>query len=331
MQASDRASGKTGVLVVNLGTPDAPTVPAVRRFLAEFLWDKRVIDYPRLPWWLILHGIILRVRPPKSTHAYAQIWTPQGSPLMVYSTAIQQALQMTLGANAVVALGMTYGRPSIATALRQLRDAGVRRIVVLPLYPQYSSTTTAPVFDRVDAELRTWNKPPPVRKIEHYYGEPAYLDALAQSIRVHWQAAGKKHLLFSFHGIPQRYVDNGDPYYAHCKATAESTAQRLQLSSQEWTMAFQSRVGREQWLAPYTDQLLGKFAKEGPKEVSVVCPAFATDCLETLEEIAIRNREDFLKAGGRQLDYIPCLNATPAHMELFAALVNVVDEPSVLL
>jgi len=311
-----------GVLLVNLGTPDAPTVPAVRRYLAEFLWDKRVIDYPRILWWPILHGIILRVRPPKSAHAYAQIWTEQGSPLLVQSNALAAALQNSLGPKYKVVLGMTYGSPSIGSALRSLREQSVERIVVLPLYPQYSTTTTASVFDRVDAELRTWDLPPPIHRIEHYYGEMGYLDALAQSVRDHWQLHGRKHLFFSFHGIPQRYVNNGDPYYDHCVATARGVVERLQLQSNEWTLAFQSRVTRERWLEPYTDKTLIRYGKEGPKDISVICPAFATDNLETLEEIAIRNRSDFLAAGGRSLDYVPCLNASAAHVEMFAQLIS---------
>ncbi len=318
---------KTGVLLVNLGTPDAPTPQAVRKFLAEFLSDPRVIDYPRLLWLPILYGIILRVRPRKTAHAYAQIWTPEGSPLLLRSQALAQSLRDSLGTHQPVALGMTYGSPSVASALESLREQKIDHLIVIPLYPQYSHTTTGSVRDRVDAELKKWTlkrlaTAPALSFIEHYYSEPRYLDALAQSIRNFWSEHGRKHLVFSFHGIPQRYVDNGDPYFDHCQATASQTAERLALSPNEWSMAFQSRVTKEKWLEPYTDRKLLEFAQKGPKEISVICPAFATDNLETLEEIAIRNRETFLQAGGKTFDYIPCLNNTAAHVELFEQLVK---------
>jgi ferrochelatase len=314
--------GRAGVLLINLGTPDAPTTPAVRRFLAEFLSDPRVIDYPRLLWLPILYGVILRVRPPKTAHAYAQIWTKEGSPLLLRSQALTQSLRDLLGKKIPVALGMTYGSPSVASALQTLRDQRVDRIVAIPLYPQYSYTTTGSARDRVDAELKKWKTPPTLSFLDHYHEEPQYLDALAQSVHDHWAKHGRKHLLFSFHGIPQRYVNNGDPYLEHCNATARGTVDRLKLSANEWTLAFQSRVTKDKWLEPYTDKTLLEYAKNGPKEVAVICPAFATDNLETLEEIAIRNREDFLQAGGKSLDYIPCLNNTPAHVEMFKELVH---------
>jgi protoporphyrin/coproporphyrin ferrochelatase len=312
---------RTGVLLVNLGTPDAPTTAAVRRFLAEFLSDPRVIDYPRLLWLPILYGIILRVRPAKTAHAYAQIWTDEGSPLLLRSQALTQSLRDSLGSDIPVALGMTYGSPSVGTALQSLREQNAARIIVLPLYPQYSHTTTGSVRDRVDAELKRWPTKPALDFIDHYHSEPRYLDALADSVRDQWARHGRKHLLFSFHGIPQRYVNNGDPYFDHCSATARGTVKRLNLSDSEWTLAFQSRVTKEKWLEPYTDKTLLRFAASGPKDVAVICPAFATDNLETLEEIAIRNREEFLRAGGNSLDYIPCLNDGAAHVALFRELV----------
>lgn len=314
-------SQRLGVLLVNLGTPDSPDPKAVRRFLAEFLSDKRVIDYPRLLWLPILYGVILRIRPKKTAHAYAQIWTNKGSPLLVESQALTAALQSALGAGIPVALGMTYGSPSIVSALQFLREQQVDALVVIPLYPQYSGTTTGSALDRVNAALKKW-MPTHYGFVEHYHSEPHYLDALAQSVRDGWKLHGRKHLLFSFHGIPQRYVDNGDPYFQHCKATATGVTERLQLAASDWTLAFQSRVGRERWLEPYTDQLLIRYAQSGPKNISVVCPAFATDCLETLEEIAIRNRADFLAAGGESFDYIPCLNANADHVAMFADLVR---------
>ena len=324
-RASDR---KAGVLLVNLGTPDAPKPPAVRRFLAEFLSDPRVIDYPKWFWYPILYGAILQIRPRKSAHAYASIWTKDGSPLLLESTALANALRKSLGARTPVELGMTYGSPSIASALRRLREQKVERIIVLPLYPQYSGTTTGSVFDRVTAELQTWPSLPQLHFVNRYCRDADYLDALAGSVNEHWLAHKPAHLFFSFHGIPQRYVNNGDPYYDDCKATAEGVATRLNLSKSDWSLAFQSRVGREKWLEPYTDQLLLQYAKSGPKEVTVVCPAFATDCLETLEEIAIRNREDFLNAGGQRFDYIPCLNAQAPHVNVFARIVDEISSAS---
>ncbi len=315
-------STRVGVLLINLGTPDAPTTPAVRRFLAEFLSDPRVIDYPRLLWLPVLYGIILRVRPPKTAHAYAQIWTSEGSPLLLRSQALAQALRDSLGSGIPVALGMTYGSPSVASALQSLRDQGVDRIVAIPLYPQFSFTTTGSARDRVDAELKRWPIKPSLAFVEHYHSDSRYLDALAASVRDHWARHGRKHLLFSFHGIPQRYVKNGDPYFDHCNVTVRGTVERLGLSDDAWTLAFQSRVTKDKWLEPYTDKTLLEYARTGPKEISVICPAFATDNLETLEEIAIRNRDDFLQAGGKVLDYIPCLNNSPAHVEIFKDLVQ---------
>jgi ferrochelatase len=317
---------RLGVLLVNLGTPEAPTPSAVRRFLAEFLSDPRVVEIPRLLWLPILYGIILNVRPRKSAHAYAQVWTKGGSPLMVESMGLASAVQMqlkhTYGDNVVVELAMTYGQPSIANALRSLRDKKVDRLLVLPLYPQYSGTTTGPVFDRVMNELKTWRAIPSVQFVSNYHDNPFFIEALAHSVRDHWHTHERAHLFFSFHGIPQRNVDLGDPYFSHCQRTAQLTAAKLGLKSDEWTMAFQSRVGPAKWLQPYTEKTLVDYAKRGPKRLTVLCPAFATDCLETLEEIAIRNRADFLAAGGESFDYVPCLNARPSHVEMFAQLIK---------
>jgi protoporphyrin/coproporphyrin ferrochelatase len=316
---------RLGVLVTNLGTPDAPTPPAVRRFLAEFLWDPRVVEAPRWIWWLALHGVILRIRPRMSSRAYRQIWTPGGSPLLLHSQALTAAIRERLAhLDAAVALGMSYGSPSITSALEQLRQAGARRLVVLPLYPQYSGTTTGSVFDRTTSELQRWRWTPELRFINHYHDEPAYIEALSASIAAHSRQRGaeRSHLLFSFHGIPQRYFAAGDPYYCHCLKTARLTAERLGLAADAWTVSFQSQVGREEWLKPYTDQQLVEFAKRGVKRVSVVCPGFATDCLETLEEIALRNRETFLEHGGEYYDYVPALNESAAHAELLSALVE---------
>jgi ferrochelatase len=310
-------------LLVNLGTPDAPTPAAIRRFLAEFLWDPRVVEAPRWIWWLALHGVILRIRPPRSAHAYRQIWTPQGSPLLLHTRALVDRVRDALGSRmpATVVLGMTYGSPSIPDALDQLRRAGVRRLVVLPLYPQYSGTTTGSVFDRVTSQLQRWRWVPELRFIGNYHDEPAYIDAVAASIRDHWRSHERGHLLFSFHGVPQRYLLAGDPYHCQCQKTARLIAERLGLDAGAWTVSFQSQVGREEWLRPYTDETLQRMAREGQRRVSVVCPGFATDCLETLEEIAIRNRALFMASGGEFYDYIPCLNAGDAHAALLADLI----------
>lgn len=322
----DHASApRTGVLLVNLGTPDSPSPADVRRFLAEFLWDARVIETPRWLWWLILHGVILRIRPGRSAHAYQQIWTPQGSPLLLHTKALAAGLEQELverlgQGKVVVGLGMSYGSPDIPGTLERMHREGVRRLVVLPLYPQYSGTTTASVFDRVTRTLQRFRWLPEFRFITQYHDDGAYIAALATSIQAHWQTHGRKHLLFSFHGVPRSYLVAGDPYHCQCLKTARLVSERLGLAEGDWSVSFQSQVGREEWLRPYTDELLLRYAKEGPKHISVVCPGFATDCLETLEEIAIRNRALFLESGGEAYDYIPALNATPAQVQLLADL-----------
>jgi ferrochelatase len=314
----------TGALLVNLGTPEAPTPAAIRRFLAEFLWDPRVVEAPRWLWWLALHGVILRFRPSRSAHAYRQIWTPEGSPLLLHTRSLVDRVRSVLQRQfpAAVVLGMSYGSPGIPVALEQLRRAGTRRLVVLPLYPQYSCTTTASVFDSVTAQLQRWRWVPELRFIGNYHDEPAYIEAIATSIREHWRAHERGHLLFSFHGVPRRYMLAGDPYHCQCLKTARLIADRVGLDAGAWTVSFQSQVGREEWLRPYTDETLLRLARDGQKRVSVVCPGFATDCLETLEEIAIRNRALFLANGGEFYDYVPALNASDAHAALLADLIG---------
>jgi ferrochelatase len=273
-----------------------------------------------------LYGIVLNVRPRNSAHAYAQIWTKEGSPLLVQSTALTNALrtllEQTYSGRVSVELAMTYGLPSVANALRSLRDRQIDSLLVLPLYPQYSGTSTGPVFDQVAQELKTWRAVPSVQFVSNYHDDPNFIAALAQSVREHWHTRERAHLFFSFHGIPQRNVDLGDPYYKQCQRTAQLTAERLGLKTEEWTMAFQSRFGKAKWLQPYTEKTLLDYAQRGPKRLTVLCPAFATDCLETLEEIAIRNRAAFLAAGGESFDYVPCLNARSSHVEMFAHLIN---------
>jgi ferrochelatase len=320
------AQEQLGVLLANLGTPDAPTPAAVRRYLKEFLWDPRVVEVPRPLWWLILNGVILNVRPRRSAHAYQQVWTGEGSPLLVHSRrqaqALQAALAQRLPGPAAVALGMRYGQPSIASALAQLRAAGARRLLVLPLYPQYSATTTASVFDAVTAELQRWRWLPETRFVNHYHDAPAYIAALADSVRRFQAEHGRPdRLLLSFHGVPQRYLLAGDPYHCECHKTGRLLAEALGLAPKAWGLSFQSRVGREEWLRPYTDETLKQWAKDGVRSVQVICPGFSADCLETLEEIALQNRDNFRAAGGRDYAYIPCLNDDTGHIDALAGLV----------
>jgi ferrochelatase len=316
---------RLGVLLVNLGTPDEPTTAAVRRYLAEFLWDPRVIEAPRVLWWLILNGVILRTRPKRSAHAYQQVWTPQGSPLLVESRALTEGLSRRLaercGDRVRVELAMTYGNPSIPDALERLRRDNVQRLLVLPMYPQYSATTTASIFERVTAELSHWRWLPELRMVNQYWEEDAYIAAVADGIAAHWEQHGRKHLLFSFHSIPKRYFLAGDPYHCFCQGTARRVAARLGLAEGEWSLGFQSRFGREEWLKPYVDLLLNDYAQAGPKRVTVVCPGFATDCLETLEEINMQNRDAFLSKGGEAFDYAPCLNSSEPHVALYEQVV----------
>ena len=321
------AGERIGVLVTNLGTPDAPTTGAVRRYLAEFLTDPRVIEIPRWIWRPILHGVVLRIRPRRSAHAYASIWTPEGSPLLVNSRAIADAMEARWADRqpdrVAVALGMRYGAPSIADAMHALREAGAARLVVLPLYPQYSGATGGSTFDAVTEVLSGWRRVPALRIVDHYHDDPGYIDALAASIEAAWSDAGRPdRLLFSFHGLPRRSLDAGDPYHCECRKTARLVAQKLAIEPERWLVAFQSRVGREEWLRPYTDETLEEWGREGLGRVDVVCPGFSADCLETLEEIGIRGRESFIAAGGGQLRYIPALNAGERHVEALAALVE---------
>jgi protoporphyrin/coproporphyrin ferrochelatase len=315
---------KTAVLLVNLGTPDAPTPQAVRRYLAEFLRDPRVIDYPRLLWLPILYGAILRIRPKRSAHAYSMVWTPQGSPLMVYSRALTEKVGQACADHGIrVELAMRYGNPSIPSLLERLVTEGVRKLLVLPLYPQYSATSTATAFDAVHAALARTRHVPELRNVGDYHAVPAYIDALAESVRRFWSAHGRAdRLLLSFHGIPNRYVKLGDPYAEQCRATAELLRDKLGLGERDMLVTFQSRVGRETWLTPYTDVTLGELPKRGVKRLQVMCPGFAVDCLETLEEIAIRGRNQFMSAGGEQFDYIPALNSDAAHVDLMRSLIE---------
>jgi len=317
----------TGVLLTNLGTPDAPDTPALRRYLKEFLWDPRVVEVPRPVWWLILNGIILRTRPAKSAAAYQGVWDQlgEGSPLLAVSRRQQEGLQQRLEARfdgpVKVALGMRYGNPSLAAGLAELNRAGARRILVLPLYPQYSGSTTGSTFDAVTQELQQWRWIPELRFVQHYPKDPGYIAALASSIRDHWAEHGPPdRLVMSFHGVPKRYLLQGDPYHCECHATARLLAEALELPEGRWQVTFQSRFGRAEWLKPYTDETLKALPGEGVKRVDVVAPGFPADCLETLQELNEENREYFLEAGGEAFHYIPALNDRADHLDALADL-----------
>ena len=310
---------KLGILLVNLGSPDAPTPSAVRRYLAQFLADPRVVESNRIIWWLVLHGIILRFRPARAARAYRKVWTENGSPLLHFTRlqtqAIQKKLEDRFRGHVIADMAMTYGNPSIKSGLEGLRKAGARRLLILPLYPQYSGTTTAAVFDQVTDVLQGWRWLPDLRMINQYHDHPKYIEALANSIKKQW-ASNKRGdlLLFSFHGIPQRYVNNGDPYFCHCQKTARLVAEKLELEKDEWKVVFQSRFGREPWLQPYCSVTLQELPASGVKNVDLICPGFSSDCLETLEEIKMENKDLFIEAGGETFNYIPCLNDSEDHM-----------------
>jgi len=315
----------TGILLTNLGSPDAPTTAAVRRYLKEFLWDRRVVEIPRLPWWLILNGLVLNTRPKRSAHAYQAIWREDGSPLLSISMAqheaLQQTLNQTLPGPVKVELAMRYGKPSLRGALESMREAGVQRLLVLPLFPQYSGSTTASTFDEVARVLSGWRWLPELRLINSYHDHPGYIDTLAGSIRRAWQEQPPgEHLLMSFHGLPKYFLEQGDPYHCQCHKTARLLAEKLELPAERWTISFQSRFGKAEWLQPYTDKTLEKYAHDGIKTLDVVCPGFPTDCLETLEEMAMTNRRIFLDAGGDDYRYIPALNQAPEHIDFLRDL-----------
>lgn len=310
---------RSAILLVNLGTPDAASTAAVRRYLAEFLWDPRVVEFPRPLWWLVLHAVILRFRPAKVARAYQSIWTEQGSPLLVISMQQAAALEKALSGMEeppLVELAMRYGTPSISQALRRLREQGAGRLYVLPMYPQYSATTTASVYDEIFRLMRGWREMPEMHLIQRYHNHPSYIRALANSVREFRQEHGEaQKLLLSFHGIPRRYVNAGDPYERECRQTAQLLASELQLEDGSWQLAFQSRFGKEEWLKPYADFTLRDWGQQGVKSVQVLCPGFSADCLETLEEISEQNRDLFLENGGEHYSYIPALNDRVDHID----------------
>ena len=314
-----------GVLLVNLGTPDAPEPEALRRYLREFLSDPRVVTLPRLLWLPLLHGLVLRTRPRKSAEAYGRIWTTKGSPLLVNSMALAKRLESLLckgfAAPVTLAVGMRYGNPSLGSALATLKEAGVTRLLVLPLYPQYAAATSGSTLAAVSECLQRLDWSPTLEWVHDYHDDADYIDALAESVREHWAARGRgEKLIVSFHGIPQKISDSGDPYASQCRATAALLAARLGLVDSQWQLAFQSRFGPAKWLRPYTDMLLKDYAAQGMKRLDVICPGFAADCLETLEEIALRYTQTFADAGGKELRYVPALNARDAHVRMLASL-----------
>jgi ferrochelatase len=319
-------AAQTAVLLVNLGTPSEPTAPALRRYLAEFLDDPRVVEIPRLLWWPLLHGVILQTRPAKSAAKYASIWMPEGSPLAVWTTAQARLLQAALDARGhrlSVRHAMRYGEPSIPSVLDTLRAAGATRVLVLPLYPQYAAATTASVVDKVGAWARNARRVPEMRFVGEYHDDPGYIDALAESLHEHWRLKGRaERLLLSFHGVPARSLALGDPYHCQCHKTARLLGERLGLPKEALTVTFQSRFGKAQWLEPYTEPTLRAWAASGVKSVDVLCPGFVADCLETLEEIAQEGRDAFLASGGQDFRYLPCLNDRPAWIAALAGIAE---------
>jgi len=324
-------SPKVGVLLVNLGTPSAPTAAAVRTYLAEFLADPRVVEIPRWAWWPILHGVVLRVRPGKSAAKYEQVWTKDGSPLAVHSRRQQILLKGMLGLRAkreglpadhvIVELAMRYGEPSIGVKLDALHAAGARRILVLPLYPQYAASTTATAFDAIGAHLASSRRVPGLRFLDAFHDDPGYIKALAQNINDYWMKHGRPdHLVLSFHGVPRRSLDLGDPYHCHCHVTARLLVRELGLEPKQWTLAFQSRFGKAEWLKPYTSEVLTALGRDKVRRVDVACPGFVSDCLETLEEIAMEGRDIFTGAGGGEYHALPCLNEHPRWIAALADL-----------
>ncbi|OHE80863.1 MAG: ferrochelatase [Lysobacterales bacterium GWF1_69_6] len=314
--------GRTALLVVNLGTPDAPTRGAVHRYLAQFLHDYRVVELTRWLWCPILHFIILPLRSGKVAKKYASIWVDGGSPLLVYTQRLAQGLQHAMP-DVSVRVAMRYGNPSVPDVLRKLQEEGMSRLLVLPLYPQYSASTSGSVLDAVSKELAGWRRTPDLRFIADYHLDAGWLDAMEARVRAHWDLHGRAdQLLMSFHGLPKRYEKAGDPYPRQCEAGARALAARLGLAEGEWKLTYQSRFGREEWLQPYTDKTLEAMARDGVKTVDVVCPGFAVDCLETLEEIAVENDEAFRHAGGEALRYISALNDEPGHVAALAAIAR---------
>jgi protoporphyrin/coproporphyrin ferrochelatase len=318
--------GKTAIVYINLGTPDAPTTPAVRRYLKEFLWDPRVVEVPRPVWWMILNAIILPFRSSKSAAKYASIWTKDGSPLKVHTEKQATLLRGFLGQrghDVQVAYAMRYGSPSVPSVLAKLKAEGCERILVLPAYPQYSATTTAANFDAVTRHYQQVRNVPELRFVRNYHDHPAYIQALRANVLKFWESNGRPDkLVMSFHGLPKAFLMRGDPYHCECYKTARLLAEQLGLSKDQYIVTFQSRLGRAEWLQPYTAPTVQELAKQGTKRIDVICPGFVADCLETLEEIAMEVKQDFLTAGGKEFNYIPALNESDDWMRALAEIAE---------
>lgn len=330
---NDSQSGRVGVLVAQLGTPAAPTAAALRPYLKEFLSDPRVIDLPRWKWLPILYLFVLTRRPKRSAALYERVWTPEGSPLMLHSVAQTAGLQERLGGQYRVILGMRYGQPNIDAAMQTFRAEGIERIVVLPMFPQFSCSTTGSIYDAVNRAVAGRRCPlffdkrrhmPAVRFVPPYYGDPEYIEALRVSIEEHVarRPVAPDRYLITFHGIPKRYIDEGDPYRGQCEETARLLARALKLGDDDWTLGFQSRFGKEVWLEPYTEELLEGMGAKGVKSLVAACPGFTADCLETLDEIGHEGLEQLRQGGGEELDLVPCLNAHPRWLEAMATIVR---------
>lgn len=318
------ATEKLGILITNLGTPDEATPAALRKYLAEFLWDPRVVEFPRPLWWLVLNLIILRIRPKSSAATYAKIWTDQGSPLMVHTKSqLSELKQKLLSKHLEVDFAMRYGSPSIESVLMNMQKQNVTKLLVLPLYPQYSGSTTASTFDAVANVFKKLRWMPELRFVNQYADDEHYIEACADRINNHWKTHKQSQvLLFSFHGLPKRYLMSGDPYHCQCYKTARLIAEKLGLGKSQWKLAFQSRFGREEWLKPYTDKTLEAMPKENITSVDVFCPGFSADCVETLEEIDMLNRDVFMQAGGESFNYIPALNDSKKHIDALVGLIE---------
>ncbi len=315
-----------GVLLVNVGSPDAPTARAVRPYLAQFLGDPRVIELPQWLWQPLLHGVLLNTRPRKSARLYQNIWGPEGSPLVAnlrkQAAGVGALLTAALQEPVAVEIGLRYGNPSIAEGLQKLRARGMQRLVVFPLFPQYSATTTATAFDGVFEELKRWRHVPELRTIQHYHDHPAYIKALAATVRERWASEGRaERLLFSFHGIPKNYAEKGDPYPDECRTTAALLAQELGIGADDYFLSFQSRLGPVEWLRPYTDQTVEEWGREKRASVQALCPGFSGDCLETVDEVGREARHTFQEAGGGSFSYIPALNDRADHLQALTQIL----------
>ena len=324
---------KIVVLLINLGTPEAPTEEAIRAYLKEFLWDPRVVQIPHFIWWFVLNGVVLRKRPAKSAKAYQKIWTDNGSPLLVYSRKIHRSLQALADSKSEgkykFILGMRYGQPSIATALEEIKHEDFDKVLVLPLYPQFSTSSTGSAWHAFRREYAKWTDAPNSKTIMDYHDNKQYINALANSVKKYWAKNGRADcLVLSFHGVPERTIRQDDTYLSHCTVTAKMLVEKLELEPLQWRLVFQSRFGKAKWIQPYCVDVLQDLAEEGVKRVDVICPGFAADCLETLEEIAIQNRDVFLGTGGESYHYIPALNANKDHIKtLFSLIEEIQSKP----